>query len=78
MIRVPAVQAHLLVRALAAADLVLPERAVLAEIGEQLVRQVHLASGQVAQQVSQYKDGLRLLHRQVQQVLVVHQQQVKN
>jgi hypothetical protein len=59
MIRIPAVQAHLLLQALAAADQVLPALEALAEIGEQLVLQANQASRRVAPQVSQYKDGLR-------------------
>jgi hypothetical protein len=51
---------------------------VMAEIGVLLAALVDEAVKQVAQRVSRYKDGLWLLHLQVQQVLAVQQQQVKN
>jgi hypothetical protein len=50
--------------------------AVPAELGALPALWVGEAAVQAAQRVLQYKDGLWLLHRQVQQVLVV-QQQVK-
>jgi hypothetical protein len=78
LIRTPAVQAHLLVRALEVPDLVLPAMVALAEVGEQLVLQAVRGLRQAALQVSRYKDGLMLLDLPATQVLAVLQQQVKN
>ena len=61
-LQIPVVQAHLVVRAPAVADLVLPALEARAEIGEQMVLQARQVLRQAALQVLQYKDGLRLVH----------------
>jgi predicted transcriptional regulator len=61
-LQIPVVQAHLVVQALEVADVVLPALEARAEIGEQLVLQARQVLRQVAPQVLQYKDGLRLVH----------------